>query len=96
MKVLLVGGSGLVGTLIAPYLAREHELRVLDVVPPPSGVEWHEGSILEPDDVASALDGMDAFIHLVMRSPQGSGDGPIRPDDSPSLRRADGSIAAAL
>ena len=30
MKVLLVGGSGMVGTFITPYLMKHHELRALD------------------------------------------------------------------
>src|ERR1700683_346713 len=30
MRVLLVGGSGMVGTFITPYLAERHFLRVLD------------------------------------------------------------------
>ncbi len=73
MKVLVVGGSGLVGTFITPYLAKVHDLRVLDVVPPKHDglVEYVKGSISNPDDVAKALDGVDTFINLVMRSPQG-------------------------
>jgi nucleoside-diphosphate-sugar epimerase len=34
MKVLLAGGSGLVGSFITPYLRAVHELRVLDIRPP--------------------------------------------------------------
>ena len=34
MKVLLVGGSGHVGSFITPYLTRHHDLRVLDLRPP--------------------------------------------------------------
>jgi len=73
MKVLLVGGSGLVGTFITPYLCQHHELRVLDLVAPRHAdkVEYVQGSIVEPDDVARALDGVDTFINLVMRNPQG-------------------------
>jgi len=73
MKVLLVGGSGMVGTFITPYLAKHHALRVLDVVPPKHAdlVEYVQGSIAEPADVARALEGMDTFVNLVMRSPQG-------------------------
>lgn len=74
MKVLLVGGSGMVGTFITPYLAREHELRVLDVRPPghPALVEFIEGSIADPDAVARALDGMDTFVTMVMRNEGGA------------------------
>lgn len=73
MKVLLIGGSGLVGTFITPYLAQHHELRVLDLVAPRHAdqVEYIQGSISNPEDVRRALDGVDTFVNLVMRSPQG-------------------------
>lgn len=73
MKVLLVGGSGMVGTFVTPYLARHHELRVLDVRPPLHAdlVDYVEGSISNPDDLARALDGMDSFVDMVMRNPSG-------------------------
>lgn len=72
MKVLLVGGSGHVGSFITPYLARQHQLRVLDVRPPRhSGVEYVEGSAGDVAILPRALEGIDAFIWLVMRKPQG-------------------------
>lgn len=84
MKVLVVGGSGLVGTFITPYLAKVHDLRVMDVVPPKHDglVEYVKGSISNPDDVAKALDGVDTFINLVMRSPQG---GELTDQDIPTI-----------
>lgn len=72
MKVLLVGGSGHVGTFVTPYLKREHQLRVLDVRPPRHpDVEYVEGSITNPADLERALTGVDSFINMVMKSPQG-------------------------
>src|SRR5579883_2435466 len=72
MKVLLVGGSGHVGSFITPYLRRHHDLRVLDPRPPRhDGVEHVEGSATDPDALRRALDGVDAFIYLVMKSGQG-------------------------
>jgi len=72
MKVLLVGGTGHVGTFVTPYLLERHELRVLDVRPPRhAGVEFIEGSITNPSDLERALDGVDTFINMVMKSPQG-------------------------
>lgn len=72
MKVLLVGGSGNVGTFITPYLRDRHELRVLDVrAPRHEGLEYIEGSVTDPEAVRRALDGCDCFISLVMKSPQG-------------------------
>jgi len=74
VKVLLIGGSGMVGTFITPYLARHHQVRVLDVRPPQHAdlVEYVEGSIADPDALDRALDGMDAFVNSVMRNPGGA------------------------
>ncbi|MDA1279971.1 MAG: NAD(P)-dependent oxidoreductase [Chloroflexi bacterium] len=72
MKVLLAGGSGMVGTFITPYLKEHHELRVLDLAEPKhDGVEFVNGSVTDPVAIAQAVDGVDAFIWLVMLSPQG-------------------------
>lgn len=71
MNVLLVGGSGLVGTFITPYLRQRHTLRVLDLVPPRHDVDFVEGSIADPEALRRALDGMDTFITVVMKGGQG-------------------------
>jgi nucleoside-diphosphate-sugar epimerase len=72
MRVLLVGGSGHVGSFITPYLRQRHTLRVMDLCPPRHrDVEYVEGSITNPHDLARALDGVDTFVNLVMKSPQG-------------------------
>jgi nucleoside-diphosphate-sugar epimerase len=72
VKLLLLGGSGYVGSFIAPYLEQRHALRVLDVRPPRhDGVEYVEGSVTDPEALRKALDGVDTFIWLVMRKPQG-------------------------
>ncbi len=71
MKVLLVGGAGLVGTFVTPYLKQQHSLRVLDLHPPQHDVEYVHGSITNSDDLKRSLDGVDTFINMVMKSPQG-------------------------
>jgi nucleoside-diphosphate-sugar epimerase len=72
MKVLLVGGAGMVGTFVTPYLRAHHQLRVLDLQPPRHGdVEYVQGSITDPESLERALDGVDTFINMVMKSPQG-------------------------
>jgi nucleoside-diphosphate-sugar epimerase len=64
----------MVGTFVTPYLAKQHELRVLDVRPPEHAdlVDYVPGSISNPDDLARALDGMDSFVNMVMRNPGGA------------------------
>ena len=72
MKVLLLGGAGHVGSFITPYLRQQHELRVLDVRPPRhEGIDYVEGSVADPAALRAGLTGVDAFIWLVMRKPQG-------------------------
>ena len=72
MKVLMVGGAGHVGTFITPYLREQHQLRVLDIrAPRHDDVEYVEGSISDPAALERALDGVDTFINMVMKSPQG-------------------------
>jgi nucleoside-diphosphate-sugar epimerase len=72
MKVLLVGGAGHVGTFITPYLRPRHTLRVLDLRPPThEGLEFVQGSVTDPEALRRALEGVDAFIWLVMRRGQG-------------------------
>jgi nucleoside-diphosphate-sugar epimerase len=72
VKILLVGGSGMVGTFITPYLAERHSLRVLDIcAPTAAGVEYVEGSITSTENLRVALDGCDTFVNLVMMGPQG-------------------------
>ncbi|MGE3909080.1 MAG: NAD-dependent epimerase/dehydratase family protein [Chloroflexota bacterium] len=83
MKVLMLGGSGHVGTFITPYLQRHHDLRVLDLRPPRhKDVEYVEGSVSDPDALRTALTGVDAFIWVVMRKPQG---GSVRDQDIPTI-----------
>lgn len=72
MKILLVGGAGHVGTFVTPYLRQRHTLRVLDVSPPKhDDIDYVEGSITDPDALRRAMDGMDTFISMVMKSGQG-------------------------
>jgi len=73
MKVLLAGGSGMVGTFITPYLMKHHELRVLDPREPSHDIDYVSGSITNADALRRALDGMDTFIDVAMLSPQGGG-----------------------
>jgi nucleoside-diphosphate-sugar epimerase len=83
MKVLLLGGSGHVGSFITPYLRERHELRVLDLQPPRhDGLEYVEGSVADPEALRRGLDGVDAFIWVVMRKPQG---GAVRDQDIPTI-----------
>ena len=72
--MLLVGGSGFVGTMVVPFLKQEHAIRVLDVVPPQDGsVEYVDGSALDPAAVALAVDGMEAVVYMALGRKTGGG-----------------------
>ena len=70
MKILLVGGSGHVGTFLTPYLSREHKIRVLDLHNPQNEVEFVRGSINDSGVLKEALNWVDAFFTMVMQGGQ--------------------------
>ena len=70
MKVLVTGGTGVVGTAaVTALLARGHTVRLLsrhadaDAKQWPEGVEPCKGSIAEADDVRGSAEGCDAVLH---------------------------------
>lgn len=68
MRLLLIGGSGQVGSLIIPRLARDHELVVYDLNPPVEDidVEYRTGSVEDFDAMLAAMDGIDVVVYLAM------------------------------
>jgi nucleoside-diphosphate-sugar epimerase len=69
MRILLVGGSGIVGTLIAPMLAETHELRIFDIRPPQNGpYDYYRGDVTNYDELAKAVVGMDRLVYMAMGS----------------------------
>lgn len=87
MKVLILGGGGFIGSTIADRLLVDgHELRIFErprvqryrMFGSHESVEWIDGDLSSMHDVAHAVDGMDAVIHLVSTTlPKGSNDDPI-------------------
>jgi len=83
MRLLVVGGCGRVGSLVLPYLAAGHEIRVLDLVgprEPVSTVDYHTGDLHDVDLVAGLAEGVDSLVFMAM--------GPDRDWDSPAVARA--------
>lgn len=67
MKVLVIGGSGLVGSLVIPHMKQRHALRVFDLRPPADpDVEYIHGSVMDYEAVKTAAAGMDAVQYMVM------------------------------
>ncbi len=70
MKILLVGGSGHVGTMTLPYMKPHHEFRVFDISPPKdASVDYICGSVTDAKLVQEAVKGMDTLVYMVMQRP---------------------------
>lgn len=74
MRIVVIGGSGYVGSLILPGLTDAgHEVRVLDPAAPAGNAEWVRGSATDPAALDAALDGATAVIHSAMGQPSPGG-----------------------
>jgi nucleoside-diphosphate-sugar epimerase len=69
MQVLVVGGSGIVGSLVVPKLAQTHTLRIFDLHPPQKhDLDFFQGNVTSYDDLVQAAFGMDALVYMAMGS----------------------------
>jgi nucleoside-diphosphate-sugar epimerase len=67
MRILVVGGSGIVGSLVTPILAETHELRIFDLRPPQNGpYDYFQGDVTNYDELAKAVVGMDRLVYMAM------------------------------
>ena len=71
MRVLVTGGTGVVGTAAVRSIVRHgHDVRLFsrnadrDVERWPRGVEAHQGKIEDPESLHGAMDGCDAVVHV--------------------------------
>jgi nucleoside-diphosphate-sugar epimerase len=79
MRLLVVGGCGLVGSMIVSHLAAAHQIRVLDLAEPAdpvSTVEYHAGDLHDVDLVAELAEGVDSLVFAAMGPKQGWGSPP--------------------
>ncbi|HVX46715.1 MAG TPA: NAD(P)-dependent oxidoreductase [Mycobacteriales bacterium] len=66
MRVLIIGGSGNVGSLVLPHLAERHEVCVFDRKPPALEVPYLRGDVTDFAALSSALAGRDALLFMAM------------------------------
>lgn len=63
-KVLVTGGSGLLGRFVVDELIDQGDVTVLDIKPPHREVAFVEADVLDLGAVSEAVAGQDAVIHL--------------------------------
>ena len=72
MKVLIVGASGHVGTLVNPFLKEQHTLRIYDVKPPADAtLDYWPGDVTDYENLKRALTGMDRLLYMAMNIQRG-------------------------
>ena len=69
MNLLLIGGSGHVGTMTLPYLKDHHRIRILDLRPPQDNtVDYIQGAAGDPEALRNAVQVMDSFIWMTLHT----------------------------
>ena len=70
MQVLIVGGSGYVGTRVSAFLKQRHTLRVFDLKPPAAPtLEYRQGSAADYDALGWAVEGMENVLFIWTHAP---------------------------
>ena len=65
MKILVTGGSGLVGRYVVDELAKTHTVEILDVKNPHrDDLKFHSVDLLDDRSARSSVKGFDAVVHL--------------------------------
>jgi nucleoside-diphosphate-sugar epimerase len=67
-NLLVIGGSGHVGSLVLPALSAVHQVRVFDLKPPISAesVTYINGNVCDPAALDAVCEGMDALLYMAM------------------------------
>jgi len=68
MRVLITGASGYIGKQVTRGLEGEHELRLGDLQPIPGDSRWVQLDVTRPEQVAAAMQGVEAVLHLAIAS----------------------------
>ena len=71
MKLLVIGGSGHVGSLILPYLAEQYTLRVFDLKAPQLALDFVQGDVRDYGALETAAHGCDQLLYMAMGNAQG-------------------------
>jgi nucleoside-diphosphate-sugar epimerase len=67
MRLLIIGASGHVGTLVNPFLKQKHTLRIYDIKPPADEtLEFWRGDVGDYPNLQAAMAGMDLLLYMAM------------------------------
>jgi nucleoside-diphosphate-sugar epimerase len=67
MRLLVIGGSGYLGTILMPYLRKEDTIRVMDVTEPKAECDdFIKGSVLDAAVMKQAMSSMEGLIYFAM------------------------------
>lgn len=72
MPVLMIGGSGYVGSLVTPLLGEQLVLRIFDLRPPVGESEYVHGDATDYPALLAAMADVDAVVHGAMGSLDGT------------------------
>jgi nucleoside-diphosphate-sugar epimerase len=75
MAVLMIGGSGYVGGMVAPLLRRQFRLRIFDLRPPAGESGYVQGDATDYPALLAAMVGVDAIVHCAMNQVEGTASG---------------------
>ncbi len=69
MRILVIGGSGAVGTMITPYLRESHSLTIFDLQPPSdAAMPFVQGDVTAYDELLRAMAEQEALVYMAMGS----------------------------
>ena len=69
MKILILGGNGMLGPSVIENLGSRHELRITDINDLETDHEYRQVDVSNLDQVIAAAEGMDAIINLSVLRP---------------------------
>jgi uronate dehydrogenase len=68
MRVLITGAAGYIGRRLSAGLGADHDLRLADVSVPGGDERWLRLDVTRPEEVATAMQGVGAVVHLAVAS----------------------------